>query len=219
MTPGDLDAVIVTAVRAVTGVTVPTAAITWEDTYVSPVALRHRLPAEPIAARVAEHPDISHVETRGAGLLAVRLREPGRIAEAIERDGSYGSGATIEACWADFPRTFDNPGFRVRFAYERACAVRRRARDLGVPRGDVATLVGPRSGGTRKLLGLLAGFDGHRKPVLQLERIADAYHDVHETFREEPTPEHGARVILAGAVRVTLSNGLRRLGETPRERL
>ncbi|ROO89879.1 arginyl-tRNA synthetase [Actinocorallia herbida] len=216
MTPGDLDAVIVTAVRAVTGVTVPTAAITWEDTYVSPVAARHRLPAEPIAGRVAEHPDISHVETRGAGLLAVRLRAPGRIAEAITRDPDYGTGAAITAEWPDLPRTFDNPGFRVRFAHERACAVVRRARDLGVPQGDPAALTAP---GERKLLGLLAGFDGHRKPVLQLERIADAYHDVHETFREEPTPSHGARVILAGAVRVTLSNGLRRLGETPRERL
>ncbi|GAB2849562.1 hypothetical protein GCM10022221_56270 [Actinocorallia aurea] len=215
MTPGDLDAVIVMAVRAVTGITVPTAAITWEDTYVSPVAARHGLPAGPIADRVAEHPDISHVETRGP-LLAVGLREPGRIAEAITRDSAYGTGTAIRAEWADFPRTFHNPGFRVRFAYERACSAVRRARDLGVPQGDPAALTAP---GERKLLGLLAGFDGHRKPVLQLERIADAYHDVHETFREEPTPSHGARVILADAVRVTLSNGLRRLGETPRERL
>ncbi|MCD0451308.1 anticodon-binding protein [Actinocorallia sp. API 0066] len=216
MTPGELDAVIVTAVRAVTGVVVSGAAITWEDTYVSPVAVRHRLPAQAIAEEVAAHPGVSHVETRGPGLLAVHLAVPGRIAEAITRDERYGTGATIKACWADFPRTFDNPGFRVRFAHERACAVLRRAPELGVPRGDAAALTTPAE---RKLLGLLAGFDGHRKPVLQLERIADAYHDVHEAFREEPTPQHGARVLLAGAVRVTLSNGLRRLGETPRERL
>jgi arginyl-tRNA synthetase len=169
-----------------------------------------------IAALLSRNPDISHVETRGAGLLAVRLAVPGRIAAAIAGNEGYGRGEMIEGSWADFPRTFDNPGFRVRFAYERACAVLRRARDLQVPPGDPALLTAPEE---LRLLGLLAGFDGHRKPMLQLERIADAYHDVYERSREEPTQRHGARVILADAVRVTLSNGLHRLGETARERL
>lgn len=216
MTPGQANEAVLAAVDAVYGVRPADASITWEDTYVSPVAPRHRLEAAPLAGRLALHPEISHVETRGAGLLALHLAVPGRIAAAITGDEGYGRGEMIEGAWADFPRTFDNPGFRVRFAYERACAVERRARDLQVPPGDPAALTAP---GELRLLGLLAGFEGHRKPVLQLERIADAYHDVHESSREEPTQRHGARVILAGAVRVTLSNGLRRLGETARERL
>lgn len=216
MTPGDLNEAVLAAVEAVYGLSVPSASLTWEDTYVSPVAVRHRLEPAPLAERLSLTPGVSRVETRGPGLLAVHLAVPGRIAAAIAGDAGYGGGERIEGCWADFPRTFDNPGFRVRFAYERACAVLRRARDLQVPPGDPAALTAP---GELRLLGLLAGFDGHRKPVLQLERIADAYHDVYESSREEPTPEHGARVILADAVRVTLSNGLRRLGETARERL
>jgi len=216
VTPGDANEAVLDAVRAVYGVRPASAAITWEDTYVSPVAPRHRLDPAPLAERLARHPDISHVETRGPGLLALHLAVPGRIAAAVAGDEGYGRGEMIEGSWDEFPRTFDNPGFRVRFAYERACAVERRARDLQVPPGDPAALTAP---GELRLLGLLAGFEGHRKPMLQLERIADAYHDVYESSREEPTQRHGARVILAGAVRVTLSNGLRRLGETARERL
>ncbi|GAB3281423.1 hypothetical protein GCM10027589_08630 [Actinocorallia lasiicapitis] len=205
---------VVAAVRAATGIVVPSASVTWEDTYVSAVALRHRLDPATIADRLAEHPDVSHVETRGPGLLAVHLTVPGRVADAIRRDPGYGRGGRMGPGWPDFPRTFDNPGFRVRFAHERACAVVRRARDLGTPAADLTAL-----DGEIRLLGLLAAFDGHRKPVLQLERIADAFHDVYERSREEPTPRHGARVVLADAVRVTVSNGLARLGETARERL
>ncbi len=216
MTPGELNEAVLAAVADAYGVRPPSASITWEDTYVSPVAVRHRLDPAPLAERLAGLPGVSRIETRGPGLLAVHLAVPGRIAAAIAGDEGYGRGEMIDGCWADFPRTFDNPGFRVRFAYERACAVVRRARDLRVPQGDPAALTAPEE---LRLLGLLAGFDGHRKPMLRLEQIADAYHDVYESSREEPTPQHGARVILAGAVRVTLSNGLRRLGETARERL
>ncbi|WP_157963617.1 anticodon-binding protein [Actinocorallia populi] len=216
MTPGDVNEAVLAAVDVVYGLRLADASITWEDTYVSPVAPRHRLDPAPLAGRLRRHRHISHVETRGPGLLALHLAVPGRIAAAVAGDEGYGRGEMIEGSWDDFPRTFDNPGFRVRFAYERACAVERRARDLQVPPGDPAALTAP---GELRLLGLLAGFEGHRKPMLQLERIADAYHDVHESSREEPTPLHGARVILAGAVRVTLRNGLSRLGETARERL
>ncbi|WP_344836098.1 anticodon-binding protein [Actinocorallia longicatena] len=214
MTPGEADAMVVAAVRAATGTVVASAALAWEDTYVSAVALRNRLDPGPVAAEIAKAPNVSHVETRGPGLLAIHLAVPGEVAAAIGRDPRYGGGGRMGPGWPDLPRTFENPGFRVRFAHERACAVVRRARDLGVPPGDLTAL-----DGESRLLGLLAGFEGHRKPVLQLERIADAYHDVYERSREEPTPRHGARVVLAGAVRVTVSNGLARLGETARERL
>lgn len=216
VTPGEMDLAIRRAVLAACGVSVPSAWVTWEDTYVSPVAVRRRLDAVVIAKKLAGTPGVSRVETRGPGLLAVHLTTPGNIAAGIVRDERYGRGERIEGGWPDFPRTFENPGFRVRYGYERAVAVRRRAKDLHVPPGRPEDLTTAQE---HRLLGALAAFDGHRKPVLQLERIADAYHDVYESFREEPTPAHGARVILAGAVQITLGNGLRRLGETARERL
>lgn len=58
-----------------------------------------------------------------------------------------------------------------------------------------------------------------------LERVAGAYHDVHERCPavpqgdEEPGAVHAGRVGLAEAVKVVLGNGLNVIGETPRERI
>jgi arginyl-tRNA synthetase len=216
-----MDGAVVAAVKAAYGLDVPDAGVTWEDTYVSAVALRYRLGPGLIAERLARLSGVSRVETRGPGLIAVHLAVPGTIAAAILRDPSYGQGEPIEATLPEWPRTFENQGFRIRFGYERAAAVERRAGDLGVPQGDLGLLTDPRE---LRLMGALAVFPRHRKPVLQLERIADGFHDVYEHCPalpqgdQEPTGLHGARVILAGAVRVTLSNGLLRLGENARER-
>ncbi|MEO5876646.1 MAG: DALR anticodon-binding domain-containing protein, partial [Streptosporangiaceae bacterium] len=188
---------------------------------VSSVALRHRLDPALVAEPLARTPGVSRVETRGPGLLVVHLAVPGMIAVGIARDEGYGAGAEVDADLPQWPRTFDNRGFRIRFAHERAAAVERRAVDLRVPPGEPGLLTEARE---LRLLGALAAFPGHRKPVLQLERIADGFHDVYEYCPalpqgdQEPTGLHGARVILAKAVRVTLSNGLRRLGENARER-
>ncbi len=58
-----------------------------------------------------------------------------------------------------------------------------------------------------------------------LERLAGAYHDVHERCPalprgdEKPGAVHAARVTLAEAARIALGNGLNMIGETPRERI
>jgi arginyl-tRNA synthetase len=58
-----------------------------------------------------------------------------------------------------------------------------------------------------------------------LVRLADGFHDVYERCPalpqggEEPGALHAARVTLAGAARVALGNGLKMIGETPRERI
>ncbi|TDE30196.1 DALR anticodon-binding domain-containing protein, partial [Actinomadura sp. 6K520] len=64
-----------------------------------------------------------------------------------------------------------------------------------------------------------------RPLMLCLERVAGAYHDVHERCPavpkgdEEPGAMHAGRVGLAEAVQVVLGNGLNVIGETPRERI
>ncbi|TDD66330.1 hypothetical protein E1298_40470 [Actinomadura rubrisoli] len=64
-----------------------------------------------------------------------------------------------------------------------------------------------------------------RPLVFCLERVAGAYHDVHERCPavprgdEKPGAVHAGRVSLAEAARIALGNGLNMIGETPRERI
>jgi arginyl-tRNA synthetase len=136
-----------------------------------------------------------------------------------------------EVPWPDRPRTFDNPGFSVRYAYARAVAVGREASALGVGPGPHE----PGDPLETRLVDLLAEFPARTARAVReddagivkrhLERVADAYHDVHERCPalprgdEEPGAVHGGRRTLAEAVRISIGNGLQMLGETPRERL
>jgi arginyl-tRNA synthetase len=237
--PADLDQAVVAAVRAATAAgelsgEVPAhAALRWaEGSFVSPLPLRlaarggdlpPRQVAEVIARRVGG-------EVVGPGFLRLEMPEPGALAKRIAEAGDFGKGAAVMgSTWPDRPRTFDNPGFRVRFAYARAAAVWRRAGALGLAPGAPEGWLGAAE--ERRLLGLMAelpgraaGRDaaGYRR---HLVRVADAYHDVYERCPalprgdEPPNPRHGARLTLAEAARVALNNGLRTLGETPEERL
>jgi arginyl-tRNA synthetase len=218
--------------------------LTWTDgAYSSPLALRlaagagrpaHEV-AEVIAERLVMAPGVRRVHITGPGFLTITERAPGALAAAIIAAGKRYAHAELPApgtCWPDLPRTFGNPGFSVRFAYARAAAIGRRARDLRIERADPGALNEPPELG---LLGLLAELpsragqaerEAHPDPLRRhLERIADVYHDVYERCPalpvgdEEPTPEHGARLTLAEAVRISLDNGLHMLGETPRELL
>lgn len=138
-----------------------------------------------------------------------------------------------EKPWADRPRRFETPGFSVRFAYARAVATGRRARDLKIEKQKAEErLKAPEE---IRLVGLLAEFPARvrlaeRKQsagplVRHLEWTAEAYHDVYERCPALPVGDqavdvaHGARVALAEAVEITLRNGLLMLGENPRERL
>ncbi|WP_242454604.1 DALR anticodon-binding domain-containing protein [Bailinhaonella thermotolerans] len=197
----------------------------------SPVAFRlapalgepARALAEKIAGELRGESGIVAVDVRGAGVLAVTVAAPGEIVPWVLGRPEAAVAPDRGPVWPDLPRTFENPGFLVRFAHVRASAVLRWARELRVP--DAFTpgaLADPRE---VRLLGMLAEFPSRaRKPYTlrtYLERLADAYHEVHERVPalplgdEEPSAAHASRVRLARAVRRVIGDGLALLGEPP----
>ena len=244
--PGELSSAVIAAVRDAVAdgdIAVPDIPrqiqirATPTGDYATPLPLRLARvagrPAPEVAAilgrRLAKRPGVRTARTTGPGFLTITMDTP--LTARI--DESYGLTAVPGTAdvWPTRPLTFDNPGFRVRFAYARAAGVRRHAGDLGLKEGD-GPLDDPRE---RLLIGLLADFPGRgeqaarrndaRPFVRHLELIADAYHDVHEQCPalpkgDEPaTARHAARLGLARAVRIVLENGLRMLGEMPDDRL
>ncbi|MFG2002083.1 DALR anticodon-binding domain-containing protein [Spirillospora sp. NPDC048911] len=226
MTPADVSSAIA---RAVGVRDVPLSCL-GPGTYGSPVALRLGLDVEGVAERVRTEPGILGVETSG-GFLTVSVGVAETVQGVLRAGDAYGVAEVPHGGWHDRPRTFENPGFRVRYAYARACSVGRRARDLGVSRGAAEGL------GAEELLvvGVLgdlpgrasqAGREGHASALVKcLERLADAFHGAYERCPalpkgdEKPGAVHGARVTLAEAARIALGNGLKMIGETPRERI
>lgn len=211
--------------------------------YGTPVALRlaaaHRGSApeiaDAIAGRLAGRPEIAEARVDGPGFLTVVVERPGALAAGILAEGpSYGrvDGVALSGGWPDRPRTFDNPGFSVRYAYARAAAIRRRAETLGIPLGDPGLL---RERDEGVLLATLAELPGRAaqaarerdpRPLQRhLERVADAFHRVYEhcpalpVGDERPGAMHAARRTLAEAVRVALAGALNMIGESPRERI
>lgn len=200
--------------------------------YRSPVALRLGIAGDVVAERLAGRAGIAEVRA-DRGFLTIVVERPGALAEGIVAAGDrYGvvEVATPQGVWPDRPRTFENPGFLVRYAYARAVAIGRRAGELGVRAGDP---VGLERAEELVLLGVLAELPGRARQAVRgvrplvryLERLAGAYHDVHERCPalpvgdEKPRAVHGARVTLAEAARIALGNGLNMIGETPRERI
>ena len=189
--------------------------------YESPVALRLGVDPEVVARRVGG-------AVVGGGLVRVVV-PVGRVVEAVKRDP--GVVRVPPGGWSEWPRTFENPGFSVRYAYARACWVERWAKDFGIVAGelqDVAAeelaLVGEL--GDVPVRAKQAERERDARPLmLCLERVAGAYHEVHERCPavpkgdEEPGAVHAGRVGLAEAVKVVLGNGLNVIGETPRERI
>ncbi|MFI7616797.1 anticodon-binding protein [Nonomuraea terrae] len=183
---------------------------TWEReaVYVSAAALRRRMPAEELAAQVRKLDGVSSVEVRPNGFLRIAVTVPGKLVESIRPLD------VPEPGWPDFPRTWDNPGFVVRYAHARACAVRRWARDLGVPeRGFRPELLDdPAHRAVLRVLAELPGRRQSRDPGWEsyLLRLALAYHDACERAPavpvgdERPGPVHTARVRLAQAVATVL---------------
>ncbi|MEV7970763.1 anticodon-binding protein [Sphaerisporangium sp. NPDC088356] len=117
----------------------------WERraTYVSAVALRRadRAPrevAEELAVRLRLLPGVRAVDVRANGFLVIEVAVPGEIVREILAEPLFPARETCEqgageaGPWPDFPRTWDNPGFVVKYAYVRAGAVLRWARDLGL---------------------------------------------------------------------------------------
>lgn len=145
-----------------------------------------------------------YLDERGARVV---VAVPGELLREVEP-------LEVEADWPDFPRTWDNPGFVVRYAHVRAVAVQRWARELGVPlEGFRPELLDHRL--DRAVLRVLAEVPsrrGSRNPGWGpfLVRLAEAYHDAFEhapalPVGDEPvTPLHTARVHLAAAVQKIL---------------
>ncbi|MCG5215951.1 DALR anticodon-binding domain-containing protein [Streptosporangium soli] len=197
-----------------------------EAVYRSAAALRAREPGARLAALVRPLPGISEVRVVAGGFLEIVVAEPGTLVEEITGAEITGGPA---AGWPDLPRTWDNPGFVVRYGLARAVAVRRWARDLGVPSGpfEPASLTDPRD---RAVLRVLAELPGRRSSrdagwPGYLVRLALAYHDAHERAPAVPRGDeavgtvHIARVRLAGAVRLVLAGGLPAVGQTTSERV
>lgn len=248
VTPGELSSAVIDAVRAAVAdgefaVPIPDAVrvqATATGDYATPVPLRLAKaagrPAPEIGAilarRVSRYAGVDSARVTGPGFLTITMDAP-----LIARiDETYGVISVPAATWPARPMTFDNPGFRVRFAYARASGVRRHAADLGL---DADTghehhehLGDPRE---QRLLALLAEFpvraeqaqrqNDPRPFTRHLELVADAYHDVHEQCPALPKGDetagerHTARLGLARAARIVLGNGLRMLGEMPHDRL
>ncbi|NUR84464.1 MAG: anticodon-binding protein [Nonomuraea sp.] len=183
---------------------------TWETeaAYLSAAALRRRVPPDELAGRVRAADGVTGVEVRPNGFLRIVVGVPGELVESLRPP------RIPEPGWPDFPRTWDNPGFVVRYAHARACAVLRWAGALGVPldgfRPELLDGVFD-----RRVLRVLAELPGRavsRDPAWEsfLVRLALAYHDAHEhapavPVGDEPVrPLHTARVRLAEVVREVL---------------
>lgn len=253
VTPGELSSALIDAVRDAVAdgdFTVPVPGrvpveATPAGDYATPLPLRLAKaagrPASEVAVllarRLATRPGVRAARATGPGFLTITTDTP--LTARIDETYGLISGLTSlpkATTWPTRPLTFDNPGFRVRFAYARASGVRRHAADLGIDdtNGDDTSvpLDDPRE---RLLLGLLADFPGRAEQaartsdtryfIRHLELIADAYHDVHERCPALPkgdetvSARHAARLGLARAVRIVLGNGLRMLGEMPDDRL
>ncbi|WP_344590354.1 DALR anticodon-binding domain-containing protein [Actinomadura vinacea] len=113
----------------------------------------------------------------------------------------------------------------MRYAFARAAAVGRRARDFGMRGGRPVGLERPEEQALLALLGEMPGWARHGELSGFLVRLADGFHDVYERCpalpqgEEKPGAVHAARITLAEAARIALSNGLKMIGEIPRERL
>lgn len=183
---------------------------TWEAAagYVSAAPLRQGLPPEEMAGRVRAVPGVAGVEVGRDGLLLITVAEPGELLLEL------GEPEPLDDPWPDFPRTWDNPGFVVRYAHARAAAVLRWAAALAVPFEpfEPELLAHPRERAVLRLLAELPGRRVSRDPAWEayLVRLALAYHDVHEQVRAVPVGDepvaavHTARVRLAGAVQKVL---------------
>jgi arginyl-tRNA synthetase len=251
VTPGELSSAVIDAVRDAVAdgdfavpipSRVPVEATATGD-YATPLPLRLAKAAgcsapevaALLARRLSQRDGVGTARATGPGFLTITMDAP--LTARI--DETYGITSVPSATWPTRPLTFDNPGFRVRFAYARASGVRRHAADLGIgekTRGNTHEGTGPLDDPReQRLLGLLAEFPGRaeqsarqndpRPFTRHLELIADAYHDVHEQCPALPkgaeafSERHTARLGLARAVRIVLGNGLRMLGEMPADRL
>ncbi|GAA3120855.1 DALR anticodon-binding domain-containing protein [Streptosporangium carneum] len=229
---------------------------TWEEEalYASPAALRRGEVPEEMAARLRALPGVAEVRVRPGGWLEIVVTVPGELvtevgpvppgladapSAAVSATASSSAVSAPVAVpgilrgagtspWDDFPRTWQNPGFVVRYAHVRAVAVQRWAAELGVGGTFRPELLDGRE--DRAVLRALAEVYGRRVSrdpgwAAYAEQLALAYHDAFErapalpSGDKEPKALHTARVRLARAVRDVLAEAFAAIGETPPDRL
>ncbi|GAA4563323.1 hypothetical protein GCM10023193_32170 [Planotetraspora kaengkrachanensis] len=170
--------------------------------------------AEEIAERLCGQAGVAGVRIRPNAFLEIVLAVPGEIAREIVTAGSPGIPRIPLPGLPDLPRTWENPGFVVRFAHARAAAVLRWARDLGVPGESFRpeALDDPRDRAVLRVLAELPSRTAGREPAWEAygERLALTYHDAHEHAPAVPAGDrpaeevHTARFWLARAVQAVL---------------
>lgn len=191
-----------------------------EAVYGSAAALRAAPGAAArLAGRLRELPGVTRVTVRPDGFLLIAVGVPGVLA-GVPWEITAGGGAWP---WPDLPRTWDNPGFAVRYAHVRAAAVPRWAAELGVA-GEFRPeeLAAPAELRVLRALAELPTRLRGRDPgwPAYLPRLAAAYHDAFESAaplpkgEEAAAPRHVARVRLAVAVRDVLRGVAARLNHS-----
>lgn len=187
-----------------------------------------------VVEEVGRIPGVARAGVRGSGLLVVEVGVPGDLVGEVLLLPERGGGVTGDGGWEEWPLTWENPGFVVRYAYARAAAVRRWgvelgvvARTAGVGEGFSGVALGSRV--ERRVVRVLAEVFSRREKGevgrAYLERLAEVYHDAFEQVAAVPrgdeavTEAHVARVWMAEAVRRVLGEGMRGLGVVPLERM
>ncbi|GIH25712.1 hypothetical protein Aph01nite_40220 [Acrocarpospora phusangensis] len=190
----------------------PTPVGTWADAarYTSPALLHPREGADLTVEGLRSVDGVAAVETQPNGLLLVTVTLPGEHVAELEELPHL-----AWCVWPDRPRTWDNPGFVVKFAYARAVAVARWAARLDVPMTGFRPelLDAPEDRAVLRRLAELPSRRASRDPrwASFAQQLAGAYHDAHEhapaiPAGDEPVCErHTARLWLARAVRIVLA--------------
>ncbi|NUO91982.1 MAG: anticodon-binding protein [Dermatophilaceae bacterium] len=181
---------------------------------------------------------VAAVEVAPSGLIALTLEDASRsaiVAHVLEHQDEYAlDGGAVLPVPAEAPgsRAPGDPVLGAQLAHARLCRLIRNAEAAGVERRASARVERLTHVIERHLLVALADLpqrlDTHagddvqqRRAVTDLADLANGWdHPLRPAVVDEPVRSvHGARVLLADAVRVVLRNGLARLGASAPERM
>ena len=214
--------------------------------WVTPVAQRWapQIDIEPrdlarvLAQGLTRQKPVAAVEVAPTGLIALTLEDSARSAIVplvIEQQDHYAlaaGGGRHDVVEAPGVRAADDPVRTAQLAHARLCRIIRNAEAAGVDRRPSTRLGELTHVAERHLLVALADLPQRlathagdevqqRRAVTDLAALADAWdHPVRPTVvGVHPQSVHGARLLLAEAVRIVLRNGLTRLGAAAPERM
>lgn len=214
--------------------------------WVTPVAQRwsSRLGLEPrelarvLAQGLTLQKPVAAVEVAPSGLVAITLEDSARaeiVPLVLDEQDHYAlppGEPHREVVEAPGSRVPGDPLRGAQLAHARLCRIIRNAEAVGVERRSSARLAELTHVTERQLLVALADLPQRlrthtsdlaqqQRAVADLGALADAWdHPVRpELVGSRPQAVHGARLLLADAVRVVLRNGLSRLGAAAPERM